>query len=848
MKKLKLIQLCLSLVFVCLTGCGVLINPTPEIVVKQDSVEIPSITGEFDFGDVRVGNFSLAITFTIENNRHSSLKLADAPDTILKINDDEAEFAINQTSIQTELSPEDTTSFTITFNPASEGLKSATVLIDNNDIDENPYSFTIKGAGVIPEINVKQGSTNIPTGSGIYDFGEVIIGDSSPEITFTIENTGSGELNLDGSPDIIVFNGADTSIFSINQTQTTNLVSPGTITSFTVIFSPLSVGIKSVTIVIANDDTDENPYIFLIMGLCTANPEINIQDAKLNDIESGSGSFDFGLVSVGTSIEEIFTIQNTGDGDLILSGTPLITITGSGASVFSVSSEPITPISPGSDTTFKIEFAPIDMQQYSAIVSITNNDLDENPYTFTITGMGFFSDTTFDFNGDGFDDIIVGAYKDDDGGSESGCAFIFFGSLIPSAVIDAEDADVKIIGGDIGDKFGFSVSSAGDFNRDGYDDAIIGAATDDDGGMDSGCAYIIFGSDEPLSEIDISDADIIIIGENHEDHFGCSVSSAGDFNGDGTTDIIVGARGNDSSGSNSGCAYIFYGSTNPSSNIDASDADVIIINNSGSGLFGYSVSLAGDFNKDGLEDIIVGAYGYAYIFFGSTTMSTTLETSNANVQLIGNNFDEKFGFSVSSAGDVNNDGFKDVIVGAPLEYYTSGKSSHAYIFFGSSNPVSSISASDADVILIGEDDEYTFGDSVSNAGDINNDGFCDVIVGSKTSDLNTTYSGCAFVFFGSINPQSEINTSDADLILFGDDYEDYFGISVSTAGDVNKDGFEDFIVGALFDDDGGLRSGCAFIFLGKENWNSSLTASDADVKLIGEDAGDSFGWSVAGGK
>ena len=121
MMKLRLILVCFSLVFVVSTGCGVLINPTPEINVKQDTTDIPSEIGEYNFYDILVGNSSHAITFTIENNGKSILKLDNVPNPIVIASGDEADFIIDQKSIQTELSPKETTTFTITFNTTTRG-------------------------------------------------------------------------------------------------------------------------------------------------------------------------------------------------------------------------------------------------------------------------------------------------------------------------------------------------------------------------------------------------------------------------------------------------------------------------------------------------------------------------------------------------------------------------------------------------------------------------------------------------------------------------------------------------------------------------------------------------------
>ncbi|MCP4387715.1 MAG: hypothetical protein GY802_05435, partial [Gammaproteobacteria bacterium] len=177
-------------------------------------------------------------------------------------------------------------------------------------------------------------------------------------------------------------------------------------------------------------------------------------------------------------------------------------------------------------------------------------------------------DTLFDFNGDGFDDLIVGAPLADDGGIESGSAYVYFGSTSPSSTMNASDADIQLIGADAGDRFGISVASAGDVNNDGFDDFIVGAPLADDGGETSGSAYVFFGSTSPSSTMDASDAGMQLIGGDAHDRFGRSVASAGDVNNDGLGDIIVGAHGADDGGADSGSAYVFFGSTSPSSTMD----------------------------------------------------------------------------------------------------------------------------------------------------------------------------------------------------------------------------------------------------------------------------------------
>jgi len=239
----------------------------------------------------------------------------------------------------------------------------------------------------------------------------------------------------------------------------------------------------------------------------------------------------------------------------------------------------------------------------------------------------------------------------------------FFGSASLPASIDASNAAVKLIGGDAGDRFAHTVSAAGDVNNDGFDDVIVGAPFDDDGGSDAGDAFIFFGSESLPATIDASAADIILIGEDANDSFGTSVAGDGDVNGDGIDDVIVGAYGEDAGGTRQGAAYIFFGSTSLSASIDASAAHVKLIGEDTgdyfSGFIGEGVSIGGDFNADGISDMLVGAYrdddggnlsGVAFIFYGSTSLPSSIDASAADVKLIGEDANDEFARSVSGGG------------------------------------------------------------------------------------------------------------------------------------------------------------------------------------------------------
>ncbi len=426
----------------------------------------------------------------------------------------------------------------------------------------------------------------------------------------------------------------------------------------------------------------------------------------------------------------------------------------------------------------------------------------------TGTYFGYSVSTAGDVNGDGYDDVIIGAYKYS---FPTGRAYIFYGDKYMDT-----NADVIIVG--TGSYFGYSVSNAGDVNKDGYDDVIIGAYI-------SNCAYIIYGNSSLANGIKATDADVILTGS---DRFGYSVSSARDVNGDGYDDVIVGSYGYSNY---TGRAYIYYGG---SSMDDA--ADVTFTGENEEDKFGISVSSAGDVNNDGFGDIIVGGYahnseeGRAYIYYGGSSMNNAVD-----VTITGEGRGDKFGYSVSTAGDVNGDDKDDVIVGAPSVYNSAGR---AYIFYGGSLS-SSIDAVSADVIISGGVTNSALGCSVSNAGDVNGDDIDDVVVGAYTYSNG---NGRVFIFYGDGSLSGTLDDADADIIINAENNGDYLGISVSTVGDVNGDGYDDIIAGA---NSYSNYNGRAYILYGGADLDESIGAGDVDVKFDVPSEDNYFGCSVS---
>ena len=420
--------------------------------------------------------------------------------------------------------------------------------------------------------------------------------------------------------------------------------------------------------------------------------------------------------------------------------------------------------------------------------SLTGND------GFIINGIGLGDlsghsvSSAGDINNDSFDDIIIAA-------PSAGKSYLVFGrSTGHSSPLDLSDLNGTngfVISGIDALEFAGPVSSAGDINGDTFDDILIGAP-------DSGRAYVVFGrptgyaANLELSTLNSTDG--FVINGDRGFRTGFSVSSAGDINNDGYDDIIVGAtRALNSNGDKTGAAYVIFGkaSGSYSASLDLSSLNgtngFVIYGDHGFyrwaiGAAGESVSSAGDINGDGYDDIIIGDAlapgsgsnwnaGRAHVVFGKATGSypATLElsslTGNDGFVMYGENGGDHVGRSVSSAGDVNDDGYDDIIIGAdfanPLYRGSAGTS---YVVFGKpdgyldSLELSSLATGNGTngFEIYGAALWYRSGSSVSAAGDINGDGYDDIIIGNY---LAVNVKEGAYVVFG----QSEFDAS-VDLL------------------------------------------------------------------------------------
>ncbi|MBL4672468.1 MAG: FG-GAP repeat protein, partial [Arenicella sp.] len=509
-----------------------------------------------------------------------------------------------------------------------------------------------------------------------------------------------------------------------------------------------------------------------------------------------------------------------------------------------------------------------------SILHMFDGDAANDPFGSSVSNAG-------DVDGDGTNDIIVGFPGSDYNGDNSGGARVFSGATMGVLY--------TFYGASEGDSFGRSVSSAGDVNNDGFDDLIIGATGDDHNGYDFGSATIFSGSDG--SKL------YTFYGSQEDSGFGHSVGSLGDLNGNGGSEVVVGARGEGSTvivysllsdwdfdgydnledpapliftddttdidGDGLSDLYEFANGLDPfdsdTDNDGLSDGDEVNIyftdpksaDSDGDNIpdfieVGYALDpndnadASLDLDQDGLSNILeyeLGSLldnqdsdgdtlldGLEYANIGRThptlsdtdgdTLTDELDIDNDWYYFYNGGIYAKqstIGTTVSGAGDINADGYPDIIIGAPSSDPQNGEHGSATILSGLDGSIL--------YFIEGNETDTQFGYSVSDAGDVNNDGVADVIIGSPDDVKN----GTASVYSG-------LNGS---VLYTFSGFDSSFGSAVSSAGDVNNDGFDDLIVGARYDNTNNFKAGSVYVYSGFDGSTLYTISGDSSYDSLG---------------
>jgi predicted transcriptional regulator len=429
------------------------------------------------------------------------------------------------------------------------------------------------------------------------------------------------------------------------------------------------------------------------------------------------------------------------------------------------------------------------------------------------------------------------------------------------------EADASFLGEGVESTAGLYMSFAGDVNGDGLDDFLIGAPYDSQVATWSGKAYLIFGNESGFTmDTSLANADASFLGESYQDGAGNDVSGDGDINGDGYDDIIINSFRNSENGFWTGQTYILFGKPSgwtrntPLDKADASYQGVVPWD-----MIGAQIDCDGDLNGDGYDDIVISDYfssenaleaGRVFIIFGrASNWSMDRSILEADAWFLGENEYDHAGFDVDIVGDVNNDGFDDLLIGAPGRVAETPDAGQAYLIFGKPTGWSKgMPLSEANASFVGEYSVDRAGQRVEGVGDVNNDNFDDFFISSMLNDEGANQSGQIYLIFGkSSGWEMGVNLSNADASFLGEGVLDYAGMALSGGGDVNGDGFDDFVIGSGNNDEGGGDpsnemdgAGQAYLFYGKESgWTMDINLSDADASFIGEYRWDNAGSAVA---
>jgi hypothetical protein len=408
---------------------------------------------------------------------------------------------------------------------------------------------------------------------------------------------------------------------------------------------------------------------------------------------------------------------------------------------------------------------------------------------------------------------------------------------------DLAEADGTWRGAGAGDWAGRQVAPAGDIDGDGLADVVLTALWHDAAAVDAGAVYLLRGPATPGATLD--EAHAVLLGEGAHDAAGVSATGAGDVDGDGFADLVIGADGHDLPRSNAGVAYVVFG---PIVGVHSlAEADAKLYGEGRGDLAGVSVAGAGDTNGDGFDDLLVGARyhdqagvdaGAAYLVRGPPLGSASLGTADA--KLLGEAPGDWAGITVAPAGDVDGDGLADLAVGAVYEDAGGADAGAVYLVRGPVAGVASLAQADAKLVGEAALDEAA---RIGGGGDADGDGLADLWVGAARHDGGGLDAGAAYLVRGP--PAGVTSLGESHTRLIGEAPGNETAFRLAFAGDVDGDGHDDAIIGAWLDDYAGPDAGACYLVLDPPAGTHPVAEAAARI-WRGAAAGDRLCSSAAG--